>query len=207
MTLYEDLGVAPDATEAEIAAAYRSAARKHHPDAGGNAADFDRVQRAANILRDPARRAEYDRTGSADDSPSNPLAQAIELLCSAFSEAISRCENFGAVDIVKDVRSALAQQLQHIVGQRQDLAAKRDRLDNAIGRLLHSGDDPDFVRNMLTRQLRAYDARIADIDRMNDSIESAIEMTQAYAWHAEADTEAAMREIALEAISWDDSTR
>jgi curved DNA-binding protein CbpA len=207
MTLYDDLGVAPDATEAEIAAAYRSAARKHHPDAGGNAADFDRMQRAANILRDPVKRAEYDRTGSVDDSAVNAQSQAIEILCGAFSEAISRCENFAAVDIVKNVRSALVQQLQHIVSQRQDVALKRDRLEDAIGRLTHSGDQPDFVRNMLVRQLRAYDARVADMDRMTASIETAIEMAQAYAWQGEPDTEAAMKEIALEAISWDDTMR
>lgn len=207
MTLYEDLGVAPDATEAEIAAAYRHAARKHHPDAGGNAADFDRMQRAANILRDPVKRAEYDRTGSVDDSLFNPLSQAIELLCSAFSEAITRCDNFGAVNIVKNVQSALLNQLTQVGSQREDAANKRDRLENAIGRLSHKGDQPDFVRNMLARQLRAHDSRLAEMDRMTASIESAIEMAHDYSWRAEPETEAVMKEIALEAIAWDETTR
>ena len=207
MTLYDDLGVTPDATEAEIAAAYRSAARRHHPDAGGNAADFDRVQRAAGILRDPVKRAEYDRTGSADDTPFNPLSQAIEILCSAFSEAIARCDNFGAVDIVKSVQLGLGQQLEHLGNQRENAAVKRDRLENAIGRLSHRGNQPDFVCNMLARQLRGHESRLAEINRMAASIESAIEMAQDYSWRAEPEAEAVMREIAQEAIAWDESAR
>jgi len=34
--LYEDLGITPTATAAEIKKAYRQAAMKHHPDKGGD---------------------------------------------------------------------------------------------------------------------------------------------------------------------------
>ena len=40
------LDVPADATEAEIAAAYRKLASKTHPDVGGDAEDFKRVHRA-----------------------------------------------------------------------------------------------------------------------------------------------------------------
>lgn len=40
------LGVAPEATEADIRKAYHRRARKMHPDHGGNASDFDRLRQA-----------------------------------------------------------------------------------------------------------------------------------------------------------------
>lgn len=41
--LYEDLGIAPSATAAEIKKAYRQAAMKHHPDKGGDPEKVDTI--------------------------------------------------------------------------------------------------------------------------------------------------------------------
>ena len=46
------LGVAPGADQAEIHAAYRTAVRRTHPDAGGTAVAFEEVQEAYEALRD-----------------------------------------------------------------------------------------------------------------------------------------------------------
>jgi curved DNA-binding protein CbpA len=66
--LYGVLGVSREATQDEINSAYRRLVRRHHPDAkaaGGPAPDssaaLERVLAAYAVLRDPARRAEYDR--------------------------------------------------------------------------------------------------------------------------------------------------
>ncbi|KXZ42769.1 hypothetical protein GPECTOR_119g400 [Gonium pectorale] len=57
---YEVLGVPYDASPAEIRQAYREAARRYHPDKGGAAAAFARVQAAWEVLGDPRSRAAYD---------------------------------------------------------------------------------------------------------------------------------------------------
>jgi hypothetical protein len=59
---YDVLGVPADATQAEVRAAYRAAARDHHPDAGGDAARMRALNVAWAVLGDPVRRAAYDRT-------------------------------------------------------------------------------------------------------------------------------------------------
>jgi DnaJ-class molecular chaperone len=70
--LYAVLGVAPDATQAQITHAYRELVRRHHPDlrsdhAGDDTADdasdadLERVLSAYAVLRDPDRRVAYDR--------------------------------------------------------------------------------------------------------------------------------------------------
>ncbi len=64
---YQVLGLSKNATEKEIKSAYRKLARKHHPDVnpGDNAAEeqFKKVSEAYDVLRDPEKRAAYDRYG------------------------------------------------------------------------------------------------------------------------------------------------
>jgi curved DNA-binding protein CbpA len=66
---YIVLGVARQASGEEIARAYKRAARASHPDSGsaGTAERFQAVSDAYDVLRDPGRRAVYDR--------SHPLAR------------------------------------------------------------------------------------------------------------------------------------
>lgn len=77
---YDELGVSPTATAAEIRAAYVALARRHHPDRLNGASDDERTRSAARmarvnaawtVLSDPARRATYDarRAGATSSGP------------------------------------------------------------------------------------------------------------------------------------------
>lgn len=58
---YELLGVSRSASAAEIKSAYRNLAKVMHPDAGGTSGGFRMLQEAYETLKDPVRRADYDR--------------------------------------------------------------------------------------------------------------------------------------------------
>jgi len=60
MDYYSILGISKNADKDQIKKAYRKMANKHHPDKGGDASQFQKVQEAYSVLSDDAKRAQYD---------------------------------------------------------------------------------------------------------------------------------------------------
>jgi len=62
---YDVLGVAPNASQADIKAAFRKLAKKYHPDVNAGDPDVERkfkeANTAYNLLSDPDKRAKFDR--------------------------------------------------------------------------------------------------------------------------------------------------
>jgi hypothetical protein len=74
-SLYDTLGVPPDATAEEIKAAYRRHLKYWHPDHNTRPDALARakaINEAYEVLADPVRRADYDRTLAAEGAPPPP---------------------------------------------------------------------------------------------------------------------------------------
>merc|ERR1719266_1888029 len=87
-SLYETLGVAPDATVHEIRSAYRQLALRYHPDKnpGDDGQTFVAVAQAFEVLSDSTTRARYDRSGEHDGLTQLDLVSAEEMMEAFFSQ-------------------------------------------------------------------------------------------------------------------------
>lgn len=182
MNPYEILGVDPGADIAAINAAYRRAARDHHPDRGGKAETFAELQAAVELLRDPERRARYDETGEDGGSPSGADA-AIGTLIDAFQAVIgSVAETFQHVDVIHATDAHLAELLAQLDSTRADAKLKAGRIGDALRRLRHTGDGPDPIRGALQGQERAVENILVGVAQQEATVHAARELLKGYGW-------------------------
>jgi DnaJ-class molecular chaperone len=67
MNLYAILGVSRESNAQQIRDAYKVLVRKEHPDKGGDAEKFKKIQKAYDVLSDDGKRMHYDQTGQLPD--------------------------------------------------------------------------------------------------------------------------------------------
>ncbi|MFA6859867.1 MAG: molecular chaperone DnaJ [Clostridia bacterium] len=103
---YETLGVSKSASEDEIKSAYRTLAKKYHPDLNKNSEEakkkFQEVSEAYEVLSDSKKRANYDQFGSADGQQFGGFGGSQGF--SGFSESFSGSGGFS--DFFSDIFSA-----------------------------------------------------------------------------------------------------
>src|SRR5699024_11845402 len=89
ITHYEALGVDPDATRAEITAAFRAQMRALHADAGGDDELAKSLSSAYNVLANATKRAAYDRS----EEHTSELQSRFDLVCRLLLEKKKAANN------------------------------------------------------------------------------------------------------------------
>jgi len=116
--LYATLGVSRNADDAALSRAYRQAAKRTHPDAGGTAAAFQAVQEAYACLSDPFRRQLYDRDTAEAARPARQTAStAYPWNASSTREAAATSGSFFYEDTRSEATSSPGEYIRKL-GQR-----------------------------------------------------------------------------------------
>jgi curved DNA-binding protein CbpA len=155
MNLYQELELAPGCTQEQIKQQYRVLAHLHHPDRGGDAEKFKRINLAYEVLSDPERRQEYDATGKINQDNS------------IRSEALGRLSNMVnqyVPDLNSEVEDLIVKMQADINQASRTLEADMERCRTNIRNAViardriqlktHNGENllKNFVENLIERR-------------------------------------------------------
>lgn len=174
---YTTLGVARDATPAEIKAAYRRASSAAHPDKGGSTERMQAVNRAYEVLSDPERRQQYDVNGS-DGHAETPEETGHATLVQAFRQALEQVSD--TADIVGHVREQLQGVKLEIANRQGKLRRKREKLTKQRGRVKVKSGGANIVHALIDHQLAEAQAEIDGLERVSESTGHALTLLDGY---------------------------
>lgn len=157
--LYGTLGVAKDATHAEIRAAYRKRVRKTHPDTpGGSREAFGALTRAVDVLSDEERRRRYDATGEAPDGPAvdnlegDALNWATRMVGDAVNAILGRGADPSQQDVLAEARRALRANLDRNIAEQRDFSKRAERYREIAKRFRNKGKGENRLRLLMEGQ-------------------------------------------------------
>lgn len=178
MNLYEILGVARDASEAFIRAAYLKKAKSMHPDHGGDPEAFKEVARAYGVLGNPAKRLAYDQTGHEDAGPS-PEDAAVAIVRNLIEMVVSNNGAPAQTDFLKEMRGQIDQAMANANQQESDITRKIVRCKALAQRFTGKSSD-DLIAKILQGRIDEMDRTVAAIDRDRANLVAARELLASY---------------------------
>lgn len=189
--LYETLGLTPSASLADVRKAHREKVKARHPDAGGNRDDFEATQHAYMVLRDPVKRAEYDRTGidPGDSAPINQRqAQVYDVIASHLAQLIAQpLEAVLVSDAIEVMSKVLSDEI--VQGLKADEAVKAqigkiERLRKRFRR--RDGDEHEnLLGKLLDGQKTFLELSLGRNAEQRELREEAIEVLKSYQFDKE----------------------
>lgn len=178
---YDILGVAHDATDDQIKLAYRRQAKETHPDSGGDAVSFDRVQKSYDLLTDPVRRKGFDETGYDLEIADAADLQGLLVIEKLVNEIVLDEREPGTFDPVARMRVKLTEDIRKARFEIRELEGHRNRIRHHIERL---GKRPgnDVLGHMLRARMNAITGAIGEADKRIAATERAQEMLTGYTY-------------------------
>lgn len=165
---YQELDVPKDTTVMAARKAYRRKAKKAHPDGGGTAADFQRLNRAMAVIADTARRERFDRTGEDQETNTNIiLSQAISIIMQVITNTVAEwaagndaCPDIETRPLIADLVQLLTTALYKIATVKQEQDRYIDKLRCTADRLTKKSGGNSILINSLREEANRIEATV-----------------------------------------------
>ena len=194
---YVMLGIDRDAGEPAIRSAWRKAAKTAHPDSGGDAEHFGKLQAAYDLLKDPVRRRVYDDTGYDPQLADPKDLEGVLMLEKLVNDIILDEREPGSFDPVAAIRRKLSDDIVKNRFHILELERHRNRVRQHIDRLGRR-PETDVLGSMLRARSQSITDAIQKAQGQIEAIEHAYQMLEGYSYELEALVMVADRESEVE---------
>jgi curved DNA-binding protein CbpA len=172
--LYTTLGIDRSASKAEVTRAWKRRVKKAHPDGGGSAEEFKRVQTAHLILADDAKRARYDATGEFEETqPDIEFAQILEGLSIIIDVALGNLMRANREATQSDLLSTMLQVIndhrQEKHKEKANFKAVSDKWEKIVDRF-STDDGPNYIDQIVRGKITQLGMMIATADQHLDRL-------------------------------------
>ncbi len=160
---YDTLGVDIEATDKEIKKAYHKQAHTTHPDKGGSAKAFHKINQAYAVLICPEKREHYDRTGEIkQEAPDNTTALALERVSELIINALSH-HNHKYDDIITACINQINTQILELRQHIQKVNKNKKILAEYKSRFKFKGkkDTPNYITEIIENHINNTNRDIA----------------------------------------------
>lgn len=182
---YVLLGIERDADERAVRTAYRKAVKTAHPDRGGDAEQFGKLQAAYDLLKDPVRRKVYDDTGYDPQLADPKDLKGLMMLETLVNEFILDVREPGSFDPVAAMRRKLSDDIVKNRFHILELERHRSRVRKHMDRLGRR-PETDVLGSMLRARSQSIADAIKNAEAQIEAIEQAYEMLEGYSYELEA---------------------
>jgi curved DNA-binding protein CbpA len=168
---YEELGLNPSATAAQVKAAYRKKSKTAHPDVGGTEEAWAKVALAYAILTNADKRKVFDETGEVEEPKlNNDRAAALGVIDSHLGTIINMFIQGGCrpdmdparIDIPLRIRAIIRHEMQEAEGAEASAEKARATLLNLMKRFKVKDPSKNPDEDPIQRSLNAQVAKIDD---------------------------------------------
>jgi curved DNA-binding protein CbpA len=181
---YAMLGVARQADGEAVKSAYRKLAKGAHPDSGGDAELFGRLQACYDLLKDPVRRKVYDDTGYDPLLADVRDLEGVVVLETLINDFILDEREPGSFDPVAAMRRKLSDDIVKSRFHILELERHRARVRKHIDRLGRR-PEADILGSMLRARTQSIADAIRKAEAQIETIEHAYTMLEGYSYEME----------------------
>jgi hypothetical protein len=189
MTLYDELGVPPSASKAEIKRAAKAKMQSCHPDReGGSEAEFKRINAAKRLLMDDRARARYDETGSTGKEEPEPITDeqhAVIILGKIFIAILEKDIHNG--DLIYAMRVEIAKGMREGPQVTANHKRKIAKVERTLAKnLKQAAGKPSYLQNALAGHLQLLKTQLAQMELAERIGPLMLEILKDYRWEADA---------------------
>lgn len=181
---YKILSVKKNAKPGTIEMAYRKLAKTHHPDRGGDQAEFQVIQDAYDLLRDPKRRKLYDETGETKAIPYDRLAVGLisRFFIDVYRNLIMNGGDVRTTNVINSLSDVIQGMIRNHAKNIEVLKKIRDQVEESLSRIKPKKTDDTRILDVVRMHLDAITNEMRQFEQEKLTGEIALKILADYSY-------------------------